>query len=383
MKDIYQLLNDIDVDINEFEELEVNELEKAKVKKSLKKSMNKKKKLMRWKKHLLAASIIVCFSSATVGLTFPAYAKSIPMIDNIFRYFDNDKLAIHNKNNENKSNATADKQTGLYHDYKKYSSDINITQESNGTKITIKDAVFDGKTVSITFSIESEQDLGEYANIFSPNIEGMNGLAGTSKISKIDKNKYVGILTMSNLEDKKLDIANIKWDIDHIQIDKQTAIQGDWQFAFSLQALDSKVQDNQGSAEQNGVKVNIEKILRTPMSFTVYYNQEVSKFVRNIWDGVLVDLEIKDDLGNTYSGEGNGGVGGNYNVSLSKTFGKLDGKASKLFITPHVTFIDYNSTNHASVQLTPNGVKEIPLPVKPGKGKKEFALKEITVEIKK
>jgi hypothetical protein len=33
MKDIYQLLNDIDVDINEFEELEVNELEKAKVKK--------------------------------------------------------------------------------------------------------------------------------------------------------------------------------------------------------------------------------------------------------------------------------------------------------------------------------------------------------------
>lgn len=383
MKDIYELLNDIDVDVNEFEELEANELEKSKVKKTLKNSINEKKNLMRWKKHLLAASIIVCFSAATVGLTFPAYAKNIPVIDNIFRYFDNDKLAFHNGNTENKSNPIGDKQTELYHDYKKYSSDINITKESNGIKITIEDAVFDGKTVSITFSIESEQDLGEYANIFSPNIEGMNGTAGTGKITKIDKNKYIGILTMSNLEDKKLDIANIKWDIDHIQIDNQTALKGNWQFAFSLQALDNKVQENQGSTEQNAVKINIEKISVTPMSFTVYYNQEISNFVSNIWDGVLVDLEIKDDIGNTYSGEGNGGVGDNYNVSLSKSFGKLDGKASKLYITPHVTFIDFNSTNHASVQLTTNGVKEIPLPEKPGKGKKEFTLKEIIVEIKK
>ncbi|WP_040203423.1 DUF4179 domain-containing protein [Neobacillus jeddahensis] len=382
MKDIYELLNDIDVDVTEFEEMEVTKLEIAKVKKSLKKSMNEKKKLKGLKKNLLAASIIVCFSAATVGLTFPAYAKNIPGINDIFRYFDNDRLAFINGTNENKSNATAEKQTGLYHDYKKYSSDINMTKESNGTKITIKEAVFDGKTVSITFSIESEQDLGEQATIFSPKIDGMNGTAGTSKISKIDKNKYVGILTMSNLEDKKLDRANIKWAIDHIQIDKQTSIKGDWPFAFSVKAVDSKVQENQGSAEKNGVKVNIEEITSTPMSFTVYYNQEVSELVSNIWDGVLVDLEIKDNLGNTYSGEDNGGVGDNYNVNLSKTFGKLDGKASKLMITPHVTFIDYNSSNHASVQITNDGPKEIPLPEKPGRGKQEFKLKDIIIEIK-
>ena len=32
MKDIYELLNDINIDENEFEEMEVSELEKAKVK---------------------------------------------------------------------------------------------------------------------------------------------------------------------------------------------------------------------------------------------------------------------------------------------------------------------------------------------------------------
>ena len=36
MKDIYELLNDIDIDDNEFEEMEVTELEKAKVKSTLK-----------------------------------------------------------------------------------------------------------------------------------------------------------------------------------------------------------------------------------------------------------------------------------------------------------------------------------------------------------
>ena len=49
MKDIYELLNDIDIDEKEFEEMEVTEFEKAKVKKALKKSLNEKKKRKSWK----------------------------------------------------------------------------------------------------------------------------------------------------------------------------------------------------------------------------------------------------------------------------------------------------------------------------------------------
>ena len=36
MKDIYELLNDIDIDENEFEEMKVSEIEKARIKKRLK-----------------------------------------------------------------------------------------------------------------------------------------------------------------------------------------------------------------------------------------------------------------------------------------------------------------------------------------------------------
>lgn len=59
MKDIYALLNELDIDLNEFEEMEVNELESAKVKRTLKQSIKKKKKIKSWKKLVLACSVFV------------------------------------------------------------------------------------------------------------------------------------------------------------------------------------------------------------------------------------------------------------------------------------------------------------------------------------
>ncbi|KGM45705.1 hypothetical protein NP83_04685, partial [Neobacillus niacini] len=239
--------------------------------------------------------------------------------------------------------------------------------------------------VTLTYTIESEQELGN-AGITSPVIQGMAAMGGTSKTTKIDTNKYIGILTVSSLEDIEMDVANVKWNIDSINNpDSDSEIKGDWRFAFSLNAVDSKMQLSDSSSEKNGVKVDIEKISVTPMSFIVDYSQDVSQLVTNTWDGVNVDLEIKDDLGNIYSGEGNGGKGseGTFNFSWSKTFEKLDQRATKLIITPYVTFRDHNSDTYTSVEETKTGVREIPLPYKPGKGKEEFTLEDIIIDLEK
>lgn len=381
MKDIYELLNDINIDENEFEEMEVSELEKAKVKNTLKKSINKKRKMKSWKKNVAVASVLIGLSTTTLGLTFPAYAKNIPVIEDIFRFFDNGRTesSIDSKDVKNE-------EKGLYYNYKKFSNEINITKESNGVKITVNDAVFDGKTVSITYSIESEQDLGENAFIDGPDIEGIGAMGGSGKTTKIDSNNYVGILTLSNLEDKTLDVANIKWNINSIQNpDNQTEIKGDWNFDFSLNAVDSTMQISDSSSEQNGVKVNIEKLSFTSMSFIVYYDQVVSEKVRSKWHGVDVDIKIKDDLGNSYSGEGNGGSGDSegYKMSWSKTFEKLDQNATKLIITPHITLREYTSDNFGSVEITKDGSKEITIPKKSGKGKEDFILEDIIIDLKK
>ena len=211
-------------------------------------------------------------------------------------------------------------------------------------------------------------------------------MAGSSKISKVDENNYVGLITASSFNLNDEDNVNIKWNIDSITIpEKQEEINGNWNFALALEATESNAQLSDCSAEQGGVKINIGKISVTSMSFIVYYDQVVSEKVRNKWHGVDVDIKIKDDLGNSYSAEGNGGSGDSegYKMSWSKSFEKLDQNATKLIITPHITLREYTSDNFGSVEITKDGPKEISIPKKSGKGKEEFVLEDIIIELKK
>lgn len=92
-------------------------------------------------KGVAAASILVGLSVATLGIGFPTYAGGLPIVGDIFRFLDNGR-------------------TGLYENYKEFSTELNMTRESNGVKVTINDVISDGRTLSITYSLESEQDLG-------------------------------------------------------------------------------------------------------------------------------------------------------------------------------------------------------------------------------
>ncbi len=369
MKDIYELLNEMDIDENEFEEMEVTELYKAKVKRTLKESIKQKRKVM-GRKMIIALAVILIGCSFTALVTSPAYADRIPGILNIFKFFD-------------KGNTS-----GLYEEYKNYSSEINMTEVSNGIKITIKDAIYDGETVSIAYSLASNQDLGDAPHLFGLlDIKGSDGSAGSNRISKVDENNYVGLMTATGFHPKEKDTVNLKWNIESITIqDSKEKITGKWNFALALKATESHTQLVNRSAEQDGVTVKVDKVTVTPMSFIVYYDQAVTERVRSKWDGVDVDIEVKDDLGNLYSGKGNGGSGDRqgYNMSWSKTFEKLDRNAAKLVITPRIRLYENTPDNHGSLEKKREGLesKEIPLPNKSGKGEEEFVLEDIIIDLK-
>lgn len=378
MKDIYELLNDIDIDETEFKEMEVSELEKAKVTRTLKKSISKKKKMKRWQKNVLAASIIFGLSTATIGLSFTASAKSIPLMGDIFSYFSNENSGLSDAIKNGK---------GLYSDYKAYSNEIGLTKESNGLTFTINDAIYDGKTVTITYIIESEEDLGDGSFFIpSPNIKEMKAQGGSDGISKVADKKYVGLLTVSNLEDLKVDKVNIDWDINSIGItDMDKEIKGNWDFAFSLKATESNEKVINKSVNQHGLKVSVKKLSISPMSFVVDYHQEVSYSVKNKWDEAYVELSIRDDLGNVYAGQGNGGSGiDSYNLNFSKTFQKIDPNATKLIATPHVTLRNFTSENHGEATITEDGEEKVSsFPTKPSSAPKELVLDEIVIDLKK
>lgn len=103
----------------------------------------------------------------------------------------------------------------------------------------------------------------------------------------------------------------------------------------------------------------------SPVSFILYYNQEVSKDARKEWDSVDVELTVKDDLGNDYSGEGNGGSGDDpYNIRWSSTFQKLNENATKLIVTPRVHLRVHTPENHGGVEYVNGKEKKIEVPKK-------------------
>ncbi len=366
-KDIYQLLNELDIEENRAEEMEVSEFDKAKVKKEVKMSLRKKRKRPSWKMKVAAAVVIGGLSVSALGIAFPAYAGNVPLIGDIFRFLDNGR-------------------TGIYDNYQEYSSTVNMAKESNGVKITINDAIYDGKTVLLTYSIESEQDLGDQPRIGGYlDIKETSGGSGSQHISKVGENQYVGLITGSRLDEKDVDSVNVKWKVGSISIDgTEEKVKGNWNFSLSLQASDNEVQFVDQGIEQNGVNVTIDKITVTPMSFIVYYDQLVSKEVLDKWHGIDVEITIKDDLGNHYAGDGNGGFGQEHHMSWSKTFKKLDPDATKLIITPSVTLVEYTSENHGGVEITADGeTKTIAIPTKEGKGSEEFQMDDIVIDLVK
>ncbi|CAM4241283.1 ECF-type sigma factor negative effector [Bacillus manliponensis] len=364
MKDVYELLHEVDIDESEMIEMEVSDFEKEKVKKYVKQSMKKKK--AGWKTRVVAASIIVTISATTFSVAFPTYAGSLPIIGDVFKFLAGDKL-------------------GLYTNYKELSKEMNMTEESNGIRITVNDVVFDGRTMTMTYSMTSERDLGDDPALFEwVDIQDSEGMTGSSKVSKVDGNNYVGIVTASHDNAEEKDVANVKWDIEKIELlDKKEKIEGNWNFAFSVKATENKKQLVNKSMEQDGVKVNIEKLSFTPMSFVIYYSQEIDEKVRKDWDAVDVQLKIKDDLGNEYVGEGNGGSGkDSYNINWSDTFQKLNPNAKKLIVTPHITLRTHNASNHGGVEFVDGKEKKIKVP-KTSRPSEEFVMGDIVIELEK
>ena len=368
MKNIYELLEEVEVDELEMIEIEkevkVTDLEKSSVKKRLKKSIRKSNV---WNgKRLIAASLagVIIGSSAFIGIINPTYAAGIPIIGDIFRFLDNGR-------------------TGMYDLYKENSNEINITKENNGVHITIRDAVFDGKTISYTYEVNTNKDLGVHPRIgVGPSFDIVSykgGLTGSEKIEKVAEGTYIGQANYSIFEE--LDEVKCKLKIEDILVGESNSkekIKGKWFFTFKLDALDRSIKTINKTVEKDGFKLTIDKLNKTPMSFVIEYTQQVPNDYRNERDLVTTELLVKDNLGNVYEGQGNGGQGNTLTgiMNWSMTFGKLDEKATKLIVTPRIYF----STIEGGVSFDKNG-NEKKLEPTQAKEDKEFFLDDIVIEL--
>lgn len=373
MKDIYELLNDINIDESEMDEYEVNNMgvssiEKLRIKKALRKAIKKNKP--GHKKAIIAAGLFFAMIGCTgvIGIANPTYATDIPIVGNIFRFLDNDR-------------------TGVYDKYKENANEINVTKESNGNSITIKDAIFDGRTLTYTYEIKSNEDLGENPTLGSGGpsieIEDYNGeISGSSRTQRAYKNTYVCKDTYTIDEQRKqinfqLKIKSVK----AMNGEESKQIKGKWKFRISLPALQSTKQAVNKGTEKDGINVNINSISKTTATFSIDLSQSITKKVKEKWFDVSTELEVRDNLGNVYKGEDNGARGDETTLNFRETFGKLDVKAHQLIITPKI----HMSNTGGGVETDKNG-KETEIKAKtdenhPEKG--DIILDNIVVDLDK
>lgn len=334
MKSDYRMLNGIKIDENEMAEAEVSASEREALKQTLRSKLNRQvKKGRQWQRNAAAAAVLLGVGAVALGLTFPAYATNVPFVGDIFKLIDKGKS-----------------DSGLYDSYKENSTQLNLSKTSQDVTITLNDAIFDGKTTTFTFSIDSEADLGENIMLRGyPTIKKSSGASGSQKIIKVDEGRYAGIISVSNVDSDGDDSVKVDWNIDSIIRTDGTheEMKGNWNFDLELAATEQTIQLVGQSAEHEETALAIEKIIYSPMSFTVYYEYVSTEETAQKGNNVDVELSIVDNLGNVYNGKGNGGRGikedSAMKWSMTKTFQQLNPEASELIITPTILKGDENN----------------------------------------
>ena len=367
MKNIYELLDQVEIDeavLNEIEAEFVSEIEKEKIKKRLKNEIRKKKF---WHNKGIVAAVIVgavVGGSLCIGITNPTYAAGIPIVGDIFRFLDNGR-------------------TGVYDLYKENANEINITKESKGISMTIQEAVFDGRTISYTYEINTDKNLGENPQIGMGPVfdvkDYKGGMTGSSTVKKVKDGVYIGRSSYTIQTEKEA--VNCKVDVKEVLIrdgEKEETLRGNWKFEFCLAAVKGIKQNVNKTSEKEEFTVTINNICKTPMSYIIDFTQNVPVAYRTDMDDVTTTLETKDDLGNIYIGEHNGGSGrtdtGTMNFSV--TLPKLEEKATKLVITPKI----YCTTYKGGVSIDENG-KETDIKPVEDKQDRELILEDIIVDL--
>lgn len=305
-------------------------------------AFKKEKKLLKFPfkrtiKYAVAVGIIsLCMiSSAYVSPAFANLVTQIPIIGSAFEHFI--------------------LQEEYYQSYEEISTDIGLVAESNGVELIIEQAFYDGNTVTLSYVLRTEEKFGTLPTFDNvPTVEGSWNSADY-EVEYIEGVGYVGMMTVLNLENAK-DIVNVVWEPNSISSDAKT-IEGDWKFAFSLDALRGSSISINEQVSKDGVTVELIDAVRTDVNLTINYLQNVNPTVHNDWTSVEAELYAIDNLGNEYQVPYNGGFGtkegdSSEDITWNATIHGLNPKATSIIFYPFA-HLSNNQNDSVKIDLDP------------------------------
>lgn len=327
----------IDLDIDNLELLDVTDIEKARVKQHI---LKKRKKAPIWRNIAVAAIVIVGVTTAT-GFAFPSIASQIPFMENVISYFDDEEQRHNN--------------------FEAFSTDIGLAQSSNGISVMIDNAVYDGTNITVSYVIETKLPFGENIDVRAPywfNVIGSSGIGGTGEISKISDTRYVGLSTFTPKFKNNTypETVQVTWEPTAFKNYDGYEVAGDWEFAFSLDRLEGKMQLVNETLQQKDVNFTLQSVEFTDVSTVIAYEQVVTNELLEEWPSVTPVFHVTDDLGHVYmDGTGGSGVSTDNGKTFKGTtaFGAIQEGASQLIIQPvEIASLLYGK-GHIEIELEP------------------------------
>lgn len=252
MKDIYELLNELDLKGNEYEEVYTCDLEKERLKKGLQDKINKKKN--RYKKGAIAAAMVGIVAFASIITIEPSLAREIPIIgDLMFRNYNM-----------------------LNEEYSNYLEVLGTTKSHGGIDVTFENVVADDNVLLLSYIVKNNSNKLNDENSsdalligHSIDINGKDyGLAAGADWEFIDNNT---IRVLKEIHWGEVKLPN-KLDI-KVNIDNLFGIRGNWSTEF---AIDKSVQSEKTKVIKIDKKINlqnedikVEKVVVSPLTVRV------------------------------------------------------------------------------------------------------------------
>lgn len=337
------MLNDIDINENEFEEAAVDEMEKERIKKNLKKSIRRRG--VAGKKKVIAAAAITFVCITSVMAVEPTLAKNIPIINQLFKQ---DLISINKQ-------------------YADYIDTIGKTKSCEGIDVTFESAAADDNKLFLNFIVKNnnKEIKDDYTDaLLIPTSMKVNGKSVSTGAGAswefIDNNTIRVLKKIDWSQDKVPNKMNIDIDITELY-----GKSGDWGVHFFLdksnQAEKTVEEKINVKLDINGVNGKISTVIISPLTVTIKGEGDFEDMKNNSH----LDFIVLDDKGNKLSWDGSSGgtKGVGHAYKWSSTFISNENMKSVTIIPAYKTGNVQDTKKLPVVNLDVNNVKPIELTI--------------------
>lgn len=334
---IYTLLNDANINLDEYKKQDFNDIEKKVLKKNIRKSIKKGNKQSARRKVIAAAAIVAVLAGMSFGNT-GAYAISKV---NLFSESISSFLGIE-KNLED------------------YNTVINKSVIDNGVTVKLNEVMLDNNELLISTNISSDRILKEHESwddemtlyINNKKVK-FTGESGGSKQIDNYTTQQVAEYDLDSIKDMDLSgDLNVKIVYSKMMVNYSDDINGTWKFEFKANGDRLKIDTKKVNLDyefdiENGNKYILEKYTDNVLGQKVY-GRIIGNSVNNGTYNIL--LKGYDDLGNKVIFDLSRGRKDEFVLKYENVLvGNLNEKASKLMVTPYAVRMPEQSGKEPSI----------------------------------